>query len=130
MNEKINDHDYAVQFYTATPVFDSKPDGKQIQDITVSLEKKLKSNRICCVPKSEDDPVQAVWLNKIRRDEDRHFKISHNTVVCFLHFERDCLDESGFAKRRYLKPGAIPTLFDCWKDKPHLLKRISSGTCN
>ncbi|XP_052266558.1 uncharacterized protein LOC127868661 [Dreissena polymorpha] len=118
MNEKMNDHDYAVQFYTATPVFGSKPDGTQIQDISVSLEKKSKSHRNCCVPKchttgyglleghgkpsyyafpAEDDPLRAVWLNKIRRDEDRHFKISHNTVVCFLHFEPDCLDESGFA---------------------------------
>ncbi|KAH3737600.1 hypothetical protein DPMN_044193 [Dreissena polymorpha] len=59
MNEKINDHDYAVQFYTATPVFDSKPDGKQIQDITVSLEKKSKD--LLCAQMSHH------WLRIVRR---------------------------------------------------------------
>ena len=33
----MNDHDYAAQFYT---VSDSKPDGAQVHDITLSLEKK------------------------------------------------------------------------------------------
>ncbi|KAH3694966.1 hypothetical protein DPMN_082412 [Dreissena polymorpha] len=42
--QQMNDHDTAVQFYTATPVFGSKPDGTQIQDISVSLEKKSKVN--------------------------------------------------------------------------------------
>ncbi|XP_052215353.1 uncharacterized protein LOC127833889 isoform X4 [Dreissena polymorpha] len=135
---QMSDHDYASHFNSAT-----KTDGTQVHDITLSVEKKSKSNRICCVPKchttgyglieghgkpsyhsfpAEDNPLRAVWLNKIRRDEDKNIKITRNTVVCFLHFEPDCLDESGFAKRRYLKPGAIPTLFDCWKDKPHVYK--------
>ncbi|KAH3813990.1 hypothetical protein DPMN_142466 [Dreissena polymorpha] len=49
-------------------------------------------------------------------------KINRCAVVCLLHFEPDCLEEFGFSKRWYLKPGAIPTKFDCWKDKPHLYK--------
>jgi len=32
------------------------------------------------------------------------------------------METSGFAKRTYLKPGAVPTKFDCWKDKVHLQK--------
>lgn len=50
------------------------------------------------------------------------FQVKSHTVVCSLHFEEDSVEVSGFSKRRFLKPGAVPTIFDCWKDKPHLYK--------
>ena len=49
-------------------------------------------------------------------------QIRRHTVVCSLHFEEDTLETSGFSNRKYLKSGAVPTKFDCWKNKVHFYK--------
>jgi len=49
-------------------------------------------------------------------------QVTGHTVVCSLHFEKDIMETFGFSKRTYLKPGAVPTKFECWENKVHLHK--------
>ncbi|XP_052775013.1 uncharacterized protein LOC128213399 isoform X2 [Mya arenaria] len=122
----------------------TKPDGTAIDAPEKSRSnKKSKSNRICCVPECHTtgydevpghgkpsfhkfpgvgNPLRTVWLNKIKRDEGPNFKIRHHTVVCSLHFEENATETFGYSNLRLLKPGAVPTKFECWKNKVHFIK--------
>lgn len=50
------------------------------------------------------------------------FQVKSHTVVCSLHFDESSVEVYELTQRRFLKAGAVPTVFNCWKDKPHLYR--------
>ncbi|XP_068692342.1 uncharacterized protein [Montipora foliosa] len=50
-------------------------------------------------------------------------KVQQHTVVCSLHFKDNDLERSGFSGRWYLKPGTVPSVFQCWEHKPYLTSK-------
>ena len=50
-------------------------------------------------------------------------QVQQHTVVCSLHFKDEDLERSGFSGRWYLKPGSVPSLFQWWEHKPHLISK-------
>ena len=58
------------------------------------------------------DPLRKQWLINIRRDEDSLFKVTHDTVVCSLHFPPKHLEYHRFSGRRTKLAGCIPTVFN------------------
>ncbi|PIK38322.1 hypothetical protein BSL78_24835 [Apostichopus japonicus] len=71
------------------------------------------------IPDPRKEPQRCrIWLKKIGTDKFnlKTYTYSKNRVVCEEHFEPDCIEnalatELGFAKRKQLKPGSIPTIF-------------------
>ena len=51
------------------------------------------------------------------------FQVLKHTVVCSLHFKNEDLEISGFSGRWYLKPGSVPSVFQCWEHKPYLTSK-------
>ena len=56
------------------------------------------------------------WLNFIYKDRMIPSSISSRLRVCSLHFTNDCFTNlqqvnMGFAKKKLLKPGAVPTIY-------------------
>ena len=41
-----------------------------------------------------------------------------------MHFKTEDIEFNQYCKKYYLKPTAIPSVFDCWNDIPHLNKPI------
>ncbi|XP_070536915.1 uncharacterized protein [Ptychodera flava] len=70
------------------------------------------------IPQKEE--IKKLWLAKIRRDEDKTFKVGNHTVVCSLHFKDEDMEFHQFSGRRTLHPGAVPCIFKCWEGVPHL----------
>ena len=80
-----------------------------------------------------DPDVRRVWIRNIRRDERKgQWTINASTRVCSLHFTDDSYHEAGRKrerkterKNRMLKPGASPTIFECFPERlhPNLSKR-------
>ncbi len=65
---------------------------------------------------TKDKALRKKWIHAIRRDEGKHFAITHHTTICSRHFTDDCLVWTGFAKkRRALKSNSVPSLFP-WND--------------
>ena len=65
---------------------------------------------------TKDKALRKKWIHAIRRDEGKHFAITHHTTICSRHFTDDCLVWTGFAKkRRTLKSNSVPSLFP-WND--------------
>ena len=65
---------------------------------------------------TKDKALRKKWIHAIRRDEGKHFVITHHTTICSRHFTDDCLVWTGFAKkRRTLKSNSVPSLFP-WND--------------
>ena len=54
--------------------------------------------------------VKKKWIQAIRRDEGKDFKISDSTKVCSRHFRNEDLKKT-LAGKICLKPGAIPSIF-------------------
>ena len=75
-----------------------------------------------------DPDVRRVWIRNIRRDERKgQWTINASTRVCSLHFTDDSYHEAGRKrerkterKNRMLKPGASPTIFECFPKRLHL----------
>lgn len=110
-----------------------------------------KSNVHCCVPlcnmwgykdipnhgrisyhifPQDDSKVRKQWIVNIRRDEDKSFKINKHTKVCSLHFETNVTEFHQFSGRRKLLPGAVPTVFDCWRSKKLIFKEKKERPSN
>ena len=96
----------------------------------------FKSNSYCCVPgctqKGTVDPegnrvgffgfpkdtsLQQEWLVKIRRDVGPHFKLTHATKVCSLHFNPSDMKKGIGGKKMALCKGACPSRFP-WRTSP------------
>lgn len=50
-------------------------------------------------------------------------QVQCHTVVCSLHFPEEMTEISGYSKKRYLKEGAVPLIFECWRGKTHIYKQ-------
>ena len=61
---------------------------------------------------TKDKALRKKWTHATRRDEGKHFAITHHTTILSRHFKDDCLVWTGFAKkRRTLKSNSVPSLF-------------------
>lgn len=76
------------------------------------------------------DPLRKQWLINIRRDEGKTFQVTKHTVVCSLHFAPGHLESHRFSGRRTKLPGCVPTIFDCWKNLPHIYKKLKDRPPN
>ncbi|XP_074655326.1 uncharacterized protein LOC141908930 [Tubulanus polymorphus] len=111
--------------------------------------KKCIGRRNCCVPyctksgyyeieghgtvsyfKFPSDPVlRRSWLSNVRREEGEFFKITEHTRVCSQHFvDADYRDVSNYSGRRYLKPDAVPSVFQCFEGKDFASTRKTGQT--
>ncbi|XP_074645882.1 uncharacterized protein LOC141902141 [Tubulanus polymorphus] len=100
-----------------------------------NIETKSKGNKNCCVPlchkagylieKGEkvtfhrfpkDENLRRQWIIKIKRDPGDNFKIKDHTFVCSRHFLPEDIEFNVYNQRRYLRRGAVPSVFECWKD--------------
>ena len=74
-----------------------------------------------------DPDVRRVWIRNIRRDEQKgQWTVNASTRVCSLHFTDDSYHEAGRKRKRkterqkrMLKPGASPTIFECFPEHLH-----------
>ena len=82
---------------------------------------------------TKDKALRKKWIHAIRRDEAKHFAITHHTTICSRHFTDDCLVWTGFAKkRRTLKSNSVPSLFPwnvCAKQLPTPRRRLQKHVC-
>lgn len=93
-----------------------------------SLDMRRNSHRSCCVPCCTNtarntsknvsfhqfptsENLTKIWLEKIRRNADKKFRVSRDNKVCSEHFLVDDFRPLLHSKRRYLKPTAFPTIF-------------------
>ncbi|XP_013408482.1 uncharacterized protein LOC106172366 isoform X2 [Lingula anatina] len=67
----------------------------------------------------KDKALRKQWLANIKREEGESFQIKAYTKVCSLHFKEEDFEYVVYCGRRYLLPGSVPTIFDCWKDITH-----------
>ena len=65
--------------------------------------------------------VKKKWIQAIRRDEGKDFKISDSTKVCSRHFRNEDLKKT-LAGKICLKPGAIPSIFSWIRTSPRKRK--------
>lgn len=56
----------------------------------------------------KDEKLLKTWYIKMKRD---NFTANENSRICSAHFEDDCFQYQNFTNTRFLKQGAIPTLF-------------------
>ena len=65
--------------------------------------------------------VKKKWIQAIRRDEGKDFKISDSTKVSSRHFRNEDLKKT-LAGKICLKPGAIPSIFSWIRTSPRKRK--------
>ena len=65
--------------------------------------------------------VKKKWIQAIRRDEGKDFKISDSTKVCSRHFRNEDL-KTTLAGKICLKPGALPSIFSWIRTSPRKRK--------
>ena len=65
---------------------------------------------------TKDMALRKKWIHAIRRDDGRHFTLTHHTTICSRHFAEECFVWTGLSKkRRKIKPECARTLFP-WND--------------
>ena len=78
----------------------------------------------------KNDVLRKQWIAKIRRDVGREFQVkNHMTEVCSAHFTPGDFRPIINAKRRYLKIGAVASIFPWSSQEKVCIFSVNLSTC-
>lgn len=73
-----------------------------------------------------NETIRSQWIARVGRDVGEMFTIKKNTKVCSAHFTPDDFRQRFHAKRKLLKPNAVPSVFS-WTQPSQVLTTSSDS---